>query len=94
MANTERYPVHNRPQMLTCSVTAVVLDSVLHEHSSPPGFSVHGALQARILEWVTMPSPGDLPHPGIKPASLRSPALAGGFFTTKDTWEAPGVNIC
>ena len=27
------------------------------------------------------PSPGDLPNPGIKPASL-SPALAGGFFTT------------
>ena len=31
------------------------------------------------------PPPGDLPHPGIKPASLRSPALAGGFFTTKAT---------
>ena len=25
--------------------------------------------------------PGDLPDPGIKPASLTSPALAGGFFT-------------
>ena len=35
-----------------------------------------------------MPSPGDLPDPGIKPASLRSPALAGGFFTTSATWEA------
>ena len=28
------------------------------------------------------PSPGDLPNPGIKPVSLTSPALAGGFFTT------------
>ena len=28
------------------------------------------------------PPPGDLPHPGIKPASLTSPALAGGFSTT------------
>ena len=28
------------------------------------------------------PSPGDLPDPGIEPASLVSPALAGGFFTT------------
>ena len=27
-------------------------------------------------------TPGDLPHPGIKPAFLASPALAGGFFTT------------
>ena len=31
------------------------------------------------------PPPGDLPHPGIKPASLRSPALAGRFFTTSAT---------
>ena len=32
--------------------------------------------------------PGGLPHPGIKPASLRSPALAAEFFTTSTTWEA------
>ena len=32
---------------------------------------------------------GDLPDPGIKPVSLTSPALAGGFFTTSPTWEAP-----
>ena len=31
---------------------------------------------------LTFPSPGDLPSLGIKPASLASPALAGGFFTT------------
>ena len=38
-----------------------------------------GFFQARMLEWVTFPSPGgrDFPYPGIKPASLRSPALAG-----------------
>ena len=54
-----------------------------------PGSSVHGILQARLLEWVTMPSSGDLPNPGIKPASLMSPALAGGFFTTSATWEVP-----
>ena len=34
------------------------------------------------------PSPRDLPDPGIKPMSLMSPALAGGFFTTRTTWEA------
>ena len=33
---------------------------------------VHGLLQARILEWVPFPSPGDLLNPGIEP---RSPAL-------------------
>ena len=35
-------------------------------------FSVHEILQTRILEWVAIPPPGDLPNPGIKP---RSPAL-------------------
>ena len=44
------------------------------------GSSVHGISQARILEWISFP--GDLPNPGIKPTSLTSPALAGGFFTT------------
>ena len=34
------------------------------------------------------PLPGDLPYPGIEPASLMSPALAGRFFTTNATWEA------
>ena len=28
------------------------------------------------------------PHPGVKPASLMSSALAGGFFTTSATWGA------
>ena len=34
--------------------------------------------------WSGLPllSPGDLPNPGIEPASLAPPALAGGFFTT------------
>ena len=35
------------------------------------------------LPW---PSPGRLPHPGIKPASHAS-VLASGFFTTSTTWE-------
>ena len=34
------------------------------------------------------PSPGDLPHPGIEPASLTSPASADELFTTSTTWEA------
>ena len=55
---------------------------------SLPGFSVHGILQARILEWVTVIPPRDLPDPGIEPKSLMSPALASRFFTTSATWEA------
>ena len=42
---------------------------------SPPGSSVHGILQARILEWIAMPSSRDVPNPGIKPMSPESPAL-------------------
>ena len=47
---------------------------------SPPGSSVHGILQARILEWVTIPSPGELPNLEIE---LMSPALTSRFFTAE-----------
>ena len=49
---------------------------------SPPGSSVHGILQARILEWVAFPTPGESSNPGIEPSleelqadSLPSEAL-------------------
>ena len=56
---------------------------------SLPGSSVHGVSQVRMLEGLPCPSPGDLSNPGIETASLLSPALAGVFFTTSATWEAP-----
>ena len=56
---------------------------------SLPGSSVRGILQARILQWVAVPYSSDLPDPGMEPASPMSPALAGEFFTTSATWEAP-----
>ena len=51
---------------------SVVSDSCDPVDCSLPGSSVHGILQARILEWVAFPSPGDLPDPGIEP---KSPSL-------------------
>ena len=39
---------------------------------SPPGFTVHGILQARILKLIAFPSPGGLPDPGME---AESPAL-------------------
>ena len=54
---------------------------------SLPGSSVHGILQARILEWVTFYPPEDLPDQGI---NLVSPALAGGFFTTEPSGKPFG----
>ena len=55
---------------------------------SPLGSSVHGILPARILSGLPCPPPGDLPDPRIKPMSLKSPALAGRFFTISATGEA------
>jgi len=48
-----------------------------------PGSSVHGIFQARILEWVAIPSPRNLSDPGIEP---RSPALQADSLTS----EPPG----
>ena len=44
--------------------------------------------------WSVLPRslPGDLPDPGIEPASLVSPALAGGFFTTEPPGEPKYIN--
>ena len=43
--------------------------------------------------WSGLPCPlGDLPNPGIEPTSLMSPPLAGGFLTTRATWEAQSPN--
>ena len=45
---------------------------------------------------LPFPSAGDLSDPGIEPASLVSPALAGRFFTAITTWEAqtkPGIYL-
>ena len=41
------------------------------------GSSVHGIFQARVLEWVAISSPGNLPNPGIEPGSptLQADAL-------------------
>ena len=53
------------------------------------GSPVHMVLQARVLVWVSMPFPGDLPDTGIPPTSLKFPALADGFLTTTATWVSP-----
>ena len=42
---------------------------------------------------LPFPSSGDLPDSGIKPMSLASPALAGGFFTTAPPGKPLGFSI-
>ena len=36
---------------------------------NPMDYTVHGVLQARILEWIAFPFSEDLPNPGIEPGS-------------------------
>ena len=65
-----------------CVCTRSVMSNSLWPFDcSPPGSSVHGILQARILEWLAFPPSGDLPDPGIEPASPKYFTLAGRFFT-------------
>ena len=66
-----------RPTSLqSCPVLCNAMDCSL------PGSSAPGILQARILEWVAMPSSKRSSQPRAEPLSLKSPALAGEFFTT------------
>ena len=56
---------------------------------SPPGSSVHGIVQARILEWVAMPSSRGSSQPRDR---TQVSCIAGRFFTIWATSEAHGVN--
>ena len=53
---------------------------------SPPSVSVHGTLQAKILEWAAMPSSRGSFQPRDQTCVSRGSYTAGGFFTT----ELPG----
>ena len=72
-----------------CSVASVLSDSVIlctvaHQVPLSMGFP-----RQEYRNGLPFPSPADLPDPRIKPESLTSPALTGGFFTTSTTWKAP-----
>ena len=79
--------------VLSYSVMCVCTFSVMSNSAAPwrllpSRLLCHGIFKARILEWVAISFLRHLPNPGIKPASLGSPALAGIFFTKRATWEA------
>ena len=67
------YPaLHSLPQFAQTHVDWVgdaIQPFETHGLCSPSGSSIHGILQARTLERVAIPSPGDLSDPGIKPRS-------------------------
>ena len=59
---------------------------------SPPGSSVQGILQARILE-LPCPLSRDLLNPGIKLKFIYISAFSGSFFTTDANWEGDAIWI-
>ena len=58
----------------------------------PPGSSVHGILQARLVEWVAFPFFMGFPDPGIEPVSTMSPALQATLLS-QDIYDKPTANI-
>ena len=61
---------------------------------SPPGSLSLEFSRQESWSGLPFPSPEDLPGPGIKPTSFRSPVLAGRFFTISATWEAQNYHRC
>ena len=76
--------MHECPKALQCVRLFVTPWTVAHQAPLSMGFS-----RQEYYSGLPFSPPGDLPHPGIEPVSLVSPALAGGFFTTSTTWEDP-----
>ena len=90
-----------------CSVTQLCPTLCHPMDCSPPGSSAHGGSPTPILEWLAMPSSGDLPNPeGIEPRSpaLRADSLlfersgkplvlAGGFFNIATPGKPNGNSI-
>ena len=61
-----------------------ILWTIAHQAPLSMGFS-----RQEYWSGLQCPPPGDLPNPGFEPMSVMFPALAGEFFTTNTTWEAP-----
>ena len=69
--------------MLSCVRLFVTPGTVAHQDPLSRGF-----LRQEYWSGLPFPIPGGLPDPGIEPASLASPLLAGGFLSHCTTWGA------
>ena len=77
---------------ILCPFSCVRLFEVLRTVAPRAPLSV-GFSRQEYRSGLPCPPPGGLPDPGITPRSLALLALAGGFFTTSASWEAPWLNI-
>ena len=73
-----------RAKLLSCVRLFVTPWTVVHQASLSMGFS-----RQEYWSGLLFPPPRDLPDPGIEPASLKSPALAGSSLALGAVWEAP-----
>ena len=69
-------------ERMCCVMLSVMSDSLRPPWSDPPGASVHGIFQARILEWVAISYSMGSSQLRDLTRLLASPALSGRFFTT------------
>ena len=76
-----------RSKLLQLSDSFVIPWTVAHQTPLSMGF-----FQARMLEWVAIPSSRRPSWPRDRTHVSRSPALAGRFFITSATWEAPNLH--
>ena len=75
--------------MYVCEVALLCPTLCDSMNCSLPGSSVHGILQARILEWVAMPSSRGSSQCKDRTCASRVSCLAGGFFTAEPLRPAP-----
>ena len=78
LEDLEKWGMHAK-SLQSCSTPCDPIDC------SPPGSSVHGILQARILAWVAVPSSMGSSQPRDQTHVSYVSSLVGGFFTTSTT---------
>ena len=79
--------------LFECSVAQPCLTLCDPLDCSPPGSSVHGILQARILEWVAMLSSRGSSRHKDQTRVFHVSWIAGRFFTHWATWQAPSLYV-
>ena len=73
--------------VLKCVSRSVVPYSVQPRGLQPPRLLCPRASPGKDLEWVANSFSRGSSRPRVKPEPLTPPALAGGFFTTRTSWE-------
>ena len=85
-----QYLIHFPNSSHPCALSEVKVAQLCLTLCDPMDYIAHGILQARILEWVSCPSPGDLSNPGIKP---RSSALQVDYLPAESKGKPKNTGV-